>query len=222
MLKTNHSRNIQYIMGELFLYNEDQNDWVRIFPKDIGDIKYSVRSDDHNGWLKCDGRSLSRTDYTDLFDIIGTSFGSADINHFNLPDTRGRVLGAVGTGAGLTARSLGQTVGTETHTLTVNQMPTHSHTGTTDSSGTHTHSSNAVGGTVGLAIADGTNTVTETDASGGELNVWTTPQALSIDSAGAHTHAFTTGTTGSSQSFNIMQPTAFVGNVFILGSYDRD
>jgi microcystin-dependent protein len=64
---------------------------------------------------------------------------------------------------------------------------------TTQTAGDHTHTSNAVGGqgNYGLALADGTNTVTSTDSSSGELNVWTVPGTLSINNAGSHTHAIT-------------------------------
>ena len=186
----------------------------------VGDVKYSVRNTDHDGWLYCDGRNLSRTEYADLFDIIGTSFGSSSGTTFNLPNCKGRVLGAVGTGTGLTTRSLGDNVGSETHTMTTSQMPTHLHTGVTTSDGTHTHTSNANGGQggLGLVTANGTDTVTSTDSSSGELDVWQLPYALSIDSAGAHTHSFTTGSSGLSQAFNIMQPTIFMGNVFIFSA----
>ena len=50
----------------------------------VGDYKLSVRSSDVNGWLVCDGRSLSRAEYPELFAIIGTDFGSANVNSFNL------------------------------------------------------------------------------------------------------------------------------------------
>jgi len=45
-----------------------------------------------------------------------------------LPKALGRALGVAGAGAGLTARSLGQVVGTETHLLTVAELPAHVHT----------------------------------------------------------------------------------------------
>lgn len=41
----------------------------------------------------------------------------------------GRVVVGSGQGSGLTARTLGQVGGAETHTLTVDEMPAHSHTG---------------------------------------------------------------------------------------------
>jgi microcystin-dependent protein len=184
----------------------------------VGEYKLSSKSSDFNGWLLCDGRSLDRTVYKELFEVIGTSFGSDNDQSFNLPDFRGRVFGAIGDGNDLSCRSLGDVVGAEMHTLTSDEMPTHSHSGTTGTSGTHTHTTNAVGTSIGLAVADGSNTVTNVDSSGGELNVWTTPRELTVNSSGDHTHAFTTLSTGSNAAHNNMQPTLFGGNVFIFSA----
>lgn len=53
-------------------------------------------------FLLCDGSAVSRTDYADLFNVIGTAFGTGDgSTTFNLPDLRE----AVPKGAGLTGLS---------------------------------------------------------------------------------------------------------------------
>lgn len=39
-----------------------------------------------DGWVLCNGTSLSRTDYSGLFNIIGTTYGSDDSNSFNVPN----------------------------------------------------------------------------------------------------------------------------------------
>lgn len=51
-----------------------------------------------DGWLLCNGASLLRATYPDLFTAIGTTFGAADGTHFNVPDMRGRSPLGVGTG----------------------------------------------------------------------------------------------------------------------------
>lgn len=44
------------------------------------------------GWLLCDGREVTRTDYPELYSAIGTTYGSGDgTSTFNLPDMRNRV-----------------------------------------------------------------------------------------------------------------------------------
>ena len=45
-----------------------------------------------SGYLECDGSSLVRTSYANLFTAIGTVFGAADASHFNIPDLRGQFL----------------------------------------------------------------------------------------------------------------------------------
>lgn len=181
-----------------------------------GDLKWSIQNGDHDFWLKCDGRSLSRTRFPALFALIGTTYGSDDAQTFKLPDCRGRVVGCVGSGSGLTPRPAGTSIGTETHTLTTAEMPSHNHTGTTASSGDHTHTNNTIEGSLGLMTSNGNSTSSGgLDVTAGEPNLYTTPQALSIDSAGAHTHNFTSGNTGGGLPHNNMQPTIFIGNVFI-------
>lgn len=55
------------------------------------------------GWLLCQGQAISRTDYADLFAVIGTNFGSGDgSTTFNLPDMRE----ATTKGAGTTSKSV--------------------------------------------------------------------------------------------------------------------
>lgn len=51
-------------------------------------------------WLLCDGAAVSRTTFSELFKVIGTSFGAGDgSTTFNVPDTREAALAGVGTRA---------------------------------------------------------------------------------------------------------------------------
>ena len=46
-----------------------------------------------SGWLLCDGRAVSRTEYAELFKVIGTKHGSGNgSTTFNLPNPKGRTL----------------------------------------------------------------------------------------------------------------------------------
>ena len=79
------------------------------------------------GWALCDGQLLAISSNSALFSILGTTYGGDGVSTFGLPDLRGRVAVHAGTGPGLSPRRLGQKSGTETQTLTVNQMPSHNH-----------------------------------------------------------------------------------------------
>ena len=71
-----------------------------------------------SGFLLCDGRAVSRTTYTSLFSVIGTTYGSGDgSTTFNLPDMRGRVA------VGSDANSLGSQVGAETRSFAWDYLP---------------------------------------------------------------------------------------------------
>ena len=92
------------------------------------------------GWLLCFGQAISRTTYAALFAVVGTTYGSGDgSTTFNLPDLRGRVIAGqddmggtsanrlTGLSGGVDGDVLGGTGGSESHTLTVAQIPLHGH-----------------------------------------------------------------------------------------------
>lgn len=73
--------------------------------------------------LWCDGSVVSRSDYADLFAVIGTSYGAGDgSTTFNLPDFSGRVPMGVASGY-----ALGSTGGEASHTLLDTELAAHSH-----------------------------------------------------------------------------------------------
>ena len=82
------------------------------------------------GWTAASGQILSIAQNTALFSLLGTTYGGNGQTTFALPDLRGRSAISVGTGPGLSPISLGQVGGTETVTLTINQMPIHNHVAT--------------------------------------------------------------------------------------------
>jgi len=59
----------------------------------IGSVSAFAGSNAPAGWTICDGRALSRTDYADLFALIGTTFGAGNgTTTFNIPDLRGEFI----------------------------------------------------------------------------------------------------------------------------------
>ncbi len=92
----------------------------------IGEIRLFAGSFAPLGWSFCDGRLVSIADNETLFNLIGTTYGGDGQNTYALPDLRGRV--PVHQGTGQSQQSIiGQLGGTETVTLTANQLPQHTH-----------------------------------------------------------------------------------------------
>lgn len=79
------------------------------------------------GWAFCNGQLLPISENTALFSILGTTYGGDGRTTFALPDFRGRAVVHAGRGPGLSDYDLGQKGGSETNTLTVNQLPAHQH-----------------------------------------------------------------------------------------------
>ena len=67
-----------------------------------GIVQYFAMASAPKGWLKADGSAVSRTDYADLFDAVGTMFGEGDgSTTFNLPDLRGEFIRGLDEGRGI-------------------------------------------------------------------------------------------------------------------------
>ena len=210
----------------------------------IGDTKLSTISSDHNGWLICNGRELPIADYKSLFSVIGYQFGGEG-SMFKLPDPAGRVPGIIGSGESLTERQRGDIVGEETHTLDISEIPIHKHdassnaTGvTTTSAGAHNHTINDPGhahtqttvqddynGSSGGSAAFTTDSGNRVDT---HSNISEETTGITLDPSGSHTHPIndpththSISTTGGSQPHNNMQPTLFMGNMFIYNGVPK-
>ena len=79
------------------------------------------------GWMFCDGQLLPNSENETLFQLIGTTYGGDGQSTFALPDLRGRLPIHQGQGPGLSNYLLAERGGTETVTLTTQQIPSHTH-----------------------------------------------------------------------------------------------
>lgn len=80
-----------------------------------------------NGFLKVDGQAISRTEYSELFDICGTTYGEGDgSTTFNLPDMRECVPAGFDINSD-TFNELGKKVGEKKHTMTLQELVRHRH-----------------------------------------------------------------------------------------------
>jgi microcystin-dependent protein len=142
------------------------------------------------GWAMCNGQILPIAQNTALFSLLGTTYGGNGQTTFALPDLRSRVPIHFGQGPGLSSYDLGQAAGSETDTLTVNQMPAHQHTYKPQQA-----SSGAA--TDGVAVG---NYPAKTD-----LNMYD-PATSALDFMGASPNPPVTSIVGGSQPFPILQP----------------
>lgn len=94
----------------------------------IGEIRMVGFNFAPQGWMLCQGQSLSIAEYDTLFSLIGTTYGGDGQNTFNLPDLASRVPIHMGQGAGLSSRIIGASGGVESVTLSTQQIAAHSHT----------------------------------------------------------------------------------------------
>lgn len=125
-----------------------------------------------SSWLLCDGSSVLRSDYPNLFSVIGITFGSVDGTHFTLPDFRGKF--PFGKSTSGTGNTLGGSFGNIDHTHTADPPSTNS-----SSDGSHNH-----GGVTGAPSATQNNTAL--------LNLTPVPNVThthTISTDGAHTHS---------------------------------
>ena len=80
-----------------------------------------------DGYLFCMGQEVSRTERSDLFALIGTTYGEGDSSTtFNLPNLCGKVPVGLDI-SDISFNSLGKTGGEKTHTLNINEIPSHNH-----------------------------------------------------------------------------------------------
>ena len=167
-----------------------------------------------SGHFMCFGQVASRTTYSALFAILGTTYGAGDgSTTFNLPDMRGRVLagkdnmGGSNAGrlpglvlGGIVGTNLGGVGGVESHVQTVAEMVSHGH-GVNDPGHLHAY---------GRPVA-----AIDNDR-GTQGSLWSIDGSETVNTSSAVT-GISLVANGGGAAFNIVQPTIIVNYILRTG-----
>ena len=93
----------------------------------VGEIRMFGGNFPPVGWLFCEGQQLPISENETLFQLIGTTYGGDGESTFALPNLQSRVPIHMGNGPDGVTYPLAEQAGTESVTLTTQQIPIHSH-----------------------------------------------------------------------------------------------
>lgn len=141
-------------------YLYDGVSWIRLMQESFGDVKSGFQTNDHNGWIKLDGRLLSTLSASQL--LIAQSLGFVG----NLPDASNAYLSQNGA-------SMGALSGSNAVTLTQGNLPIVNFTGSAANAGSHSHNTDPAAFNSGNA---------------GNHSHSTDPAGFNSNSAGSHNH----------------------------------
>lgn len=101
----------------------------------VGSIIAHSSTTPPDGYLYCNGQTVSRTQYAKLFSVVGTKYGQGDgSTTFHVPDLRGRFLRGVSNGSGVdpdaasrTAMNTGGATGDNVGSVQADAFQVHGH-----------------------------------------------------------------------------------------------
>ncbi len=162
----------------------------------VGEIRLFAGNFAPAGWAFCNGALLPISENETLFQLIGTTYGGDGQSTFALPDLQSRVPIHMGTGPDGTTYQLAEMTGTESVTLTIQQVPAHTH--------------QALGTSDGATLLSPQNGVLAQPSSTQAGMLGYNPTATSSMAASAIT------STGGSQPHENMQPFLCINHIISL------
>lgn len=182
--------------GKLYLWNATARRWdgtaINSPRAGVGEIiAWPTDTFDANEYLACDGQTVARAAYPDLFTAIGTTYNKttdADATLFRLPDLRGLFLRGTGAKGGEAHAGIEQDDTTK--------MPDHPFTATAATDGLHAHAITAAAGSkLDVWYQDQSNRargIWPSDSNWGDGETRTVPSGNQIVQAnGSHSHTIT-------------------------------
>lgn len=209
-----------------------------------GDYKLSAQSGSHQGWLLCDGTFQNKSKYPQLFNVIKYSFGNASnksMDLFRLPHANGVIPGIIGSSSSYSLSN--KIYGSETITLSIDNMPQHSHfvahNGTdsarvvnklSDYDTMNGDFNTKIMPNNSVKIASNTYSCSTTQTQGKYLeNNYCSVSynglnfaTFTLFSSDTEPNMYQTSQSGQSTTVDNMQPTLFVGNLFIYAGLDDE
>ncbi|SEQ03392.1 hypothetical protein [Flavobacterium urocaniciphilum] len=186
------------------LYINNGTSWERLEPNttQIGEVKHSFATTDHDGWYLLNGRALSTLTPTAQSAASILGYGS------NLPDATDRFLKTVDTSESVAIQG-----GTNTFTLSQAQLPNVNFNGSTSNDGGHTHQVDSYQGNqnVGLLSTSALTLFTILKVAEND-HVSTINRTTSTTPSHAHTVTVNSGGTGAAVT---RVPAYLSTNVFI-------
>lgn len=186
------------------LYINNGISWERLEPNttQIGEIKYSFATTDHDGWYLLNGRAKVSLSTTAQSAATTIGYGTT------IPDATNRFLKTINT-----AEPVATQGGTNTFTISQTQLPNVNFSGSTNSDGNHSHQADSYNGNqnVGLLSTNALTLFTIYKVAEND-NIGTTNRTTSSD--GAHTHAVTVNSGGTGAAATRV-PAYLSTNVFV-------
>ena len=174
----------------------------------IGEIRLFAGNFAPKNWSFCNGATIQIASNTALFSILGTTYGGNGTTNFQLPNLQSRTAIGAGSGPGLSPVSLGQAAGTETTTLTANNMPAHTHQAIVNASGANSTAASPAG-QYPAALTTRVATAGYTLRAGTYGN--------SVDGAPMASDMVTFSPTGGNSPFSIVNP--YLGMNYVICMY---